>query len=35
MVEMAVNALGKIGDGKIFVEESFIKTYKQFDGWNM
>ena len=32
---MAVNTLGKMGDGKKFEEESFIKAYKKFDGWNM
>ena len=34
MVEGAVNALGKIGDGQVFDEVLFEKAYKSFDKWN-
>ena len=34
MVAEAVNSLGKIGDGQVFVKSDFEKVYKKFDSWN-
>ena len=35
IVEQAVNALGAIGDGYVFDEEKFEKSYTQFDSWGL
>ena len=35
IVEQAVNALGAIGDGYVFEEEKFEKSYVLFDSWGL
>ena len=35
IVEQAVNALGAIGDGYVFEEEKFEKSYLLFDSWGL